>query len=84
MRFSLVAVITALTAFMSVSATQPTPAVFSRDCTVDGGICEEDSECCSKFCLTSSTIRVLGDEDYTVTNAGRLAHYDCWANFTAA
>ncbi|KAG1823622.1 uncharacterized protein BJ212DRAFT_1325570 [Suillus subaureus] len=44
MRFSLLAVIAALTAFMSVSAT---PGVFSRACTADGESCGESSECCS-------------------------------------
>ncbi|KAG1776397.1 hypothetical protein EV702DRAFT_1110626 [Suillus placidus] len=47
MRFSLLAVIAALTAVMSVSAT---PAVFSRECTADGGSCGQSSECCSGDC----------------------------------
>ncbi|KAG2056045.1 hypothetical protein BDR06DRAFT_953489 [Suillus hirtellus] len=44
MRFSLLAVIAALTASMSVSAT---PAVFSRDCKADYVACNLGSECCS-------------------------------------
>lgn len=44
MRFSLLTVIAALTAVLSVSAT---PAVFSRECTADGGSCGQSSECCS-------------------------------------
>ncbi|KAG2746227.1 hypothetical protein P692DRAFT_20835782 [Suillus brevipes Sb2] len=47
MRISLLAVIAALTAFMSVSAT---PAVFSRECTADGEPCGKDSQCCSEKC----------------------------------
>ncbi|KAG2030401.1 hypothetical protein BDR03DRAFT_974593 [Suillus americanus] len=53
MRFSLLALTAALTAFMSVSATQPTPAVFSGGCTLNGGTCTKDSQCCSKVCLTA-------------------------------
>ncbi|KAG2343059.1 hypothetical protein BDR05DRAFT_963474 [Suillus weaverae] len=47
MRFSLLTVIAALTAVMSVSAT---PAVFSRACTVNYGSCNLGSECCSGKC----------------------------------
>ncbi|KAG2746221.1 hypothetical protein P692DRAFT_20835774, partial [Suillus brevipes Sb2] len=47
MRFSLLAVVAALTAFMTVSAT---PAVFSRECSADYNPCGQNSQCCSGKC----------------------------------
>ncbi|KAG1776396.1 hypothetical protein EV702DRAFT_1110618 [Suillus placidus] len=54
MRFSLLTVIAALTAVLSVSATQ---VVFSRACTADGEACSQSSECCSGYCADNYLAR---------------------------
>ncbi|KAG2343048.1 hypothetical protein BDR05DRAFT_963458 [Suillus weaverae] len=52
MRFSLLTVIAALTAVLSVSATQ---SVLSGGCNANGEICSQSSECCSGYCTNSYT-----------------------------
>ncbi|KAG1846046.1 hypothetical protein DFJ58DRAFT_799614 [Suillus subalutaceus] len=71
MHFSLLAVIASLAAFMFVSAT---PAVFSRECTANGGECKESSECCSGICLILDSLNTLGSNLGVVTHPYALCN----------
>ncbi|KAG2034612.1 hypothetical protein BDR03DRAFT_589610 [Suillus americanus] len=57
MRSSLLVIIAALTAVMSVSATHP--AVFTEDCVEPEGSCNSTTTCCDDFACNTEIYRCI-------------------------
>ncbi len=57
MKTSILAVISSFAIGFALSAFASTPHEVLKDCKPSGAKCGLDSECCSKFCKASNTLR---------------------------